>query len=217
MAQIDLAERRVTLKIVYTGPPASGKTTNLRAIHARIDSLNRGHLMLLDSNDDRTLFFDLLPIFFRTSGLSFRVRVYTVPGQPKHKATQRVVLRETDGVVFVADSRAGMNPSNRAAYQDLLRTMNMAGLAASVPVVAQYNKQDLDGIVKRTHPFADDQTVFAASATEGDGVMDTFLAVLTAAWDAVDAQFNLSEKLEIDREPFLARVTHHLIGERGSD
>ena len=101
MAQVDFTERQLTLKLVYYGPPLSGKTTNLRALHQKVDKLNRGRLMTLDTRDDRTLFFDLLPIFFRTSGFSFRIKVYTVPGQPIHEATRRVVLSQADGVVFV--------------------------------------------------------------------------------------------------------------------
>ena len=94
VAQVDFAERQLTLKLVYYGPPLSGKTSNLRALHAAVDKLNRGRLMTLDTRDDRTLFFDLLPIFFRASGFSFRIKVYTVPGQPMHEATRKVVLAE---------------------------------------------------------------------------------------------------------------------------
>ena len=111
VAQVDFHERQLTLKLVYYGPPLSGKTTNLRALHGRVDALNRGRLMALDTRDDRTLFFDLLPIFFRTSALSFRIKVYTVPGQPMHEATRRVVLQAADGVVFVADSSPA-SPNN---------------------------------------------------------------------------------------------------------
>src|SRR5882757_7088718 len=106
MAVVDFAERQLTLKLVYFGPPLSGKTANLRALHGMVDKLNRGRLMTRDTRDDRTLFFDLLPIFFRagTSAFSFRIKVYTVPGQPVHEATRKVVLAGSDGVVFVADS-----------------------------------------------------------------------------------------------------------------
>ena len=81
MAQVDFAERQLTLKLVYYGPPLSGKTSNLRALHGAVDKVIRGRLLTLDTRDDRTLFFDLLPIFFRASGFSFQIKVYTVPGQ----------------------------------------------------------------------------------------------------------------------------------------
>ena len=71
MAQVDFTERQLTIKLVYYGPPLSGKTSNLRALHAKVESQNRGRLMTLDTRDDRTLFFDLLPIFFRTSDEAF--------------------------------------------------------------------------------------------------------------------------------------------------
>src|SRR5215470_10519678 len=120
----------------------SGKTSNLRALHGAVDKLNRGRLMVLDTRDDRTLFFDLLPIFFRASGFSFRIKVYTVPGQPVHEATRKVVLAGTDGVVFVADSRADQRDANRLSWTGLVGNLAALGLHA-IPIVVQYNKRDL--------------------------------------------------------------------------
>ena len=122
MAQVDFGERQLTLKLVYYGPPHSGKTSNLRALHSAVDKLNRGRLMTLDTRDDRTLFFDLLPLFFRASGFSFQIKVYTVPGQPVHEATRKVVLANADGVVFVADSR----PDHRSGW------LSAAAMAAAM-------------------------------------------------------------------------------------
>src|SRR6478735_5460166 len=146
MALVDFTERQVTLKLVYYGPPLSGKTSNLRALHAKVDQLNRGRLMTLDTRDDRTLFFDLLPIFFRTSSFSFRIKVYTVPGQPVHEATRKVVLANTDGVVFVADSKPDQRDANRGAWHSLVSNLTAQGLA-NVPIVVQYNKRDLPDAV----------------------------------------------------------------------
>src|SRR5204863_4596109 len=146
VAQVDFAERQLTLKLVYYGPPLSGKTSNLRALHAKVDALNRGRLMTLDTRDDRTLFFDLLPIFFRTSNFSFRIKVYTVPGQPVHEATRKVVLAGCDGVVFVADSSSDQHQANRASWHNLVS--NLASLALErIPIVVQYNKRDLPNAV----------------------------------------------------------------------
>src|SRR3954469_14298775 len=136
MAQVDFTERQLTLKLVYYGPPLSGKTSNLRALHEKVDKLNRGRLMTLDTRDDRTLFFDLLPIFFRLSGFSFRIKVYTVPGQPVHEATRKVVLTGTDGVVFVADSKPDLVAANRAAWSSLVSNLEALGIA-HVPIVVQ--------------------------------------------------------------------------------
>src|SRR5258706_145119 len=148
MAVVDFTERQLTLKLVYFGPPLSGKTSNLRALHAKVDTLNRGRLMTLDTRDDRTLFFDLLPIFFRTSGFSFRIKVYTVLGQPAHEATRKVVLAGADGVVFVADSSPDQIEANRASWQNLTSNLIALGLA-DLPVVVQYNKRDLPGAARR--------------------------------------------------------------------
>ena len=128
MAKVDFAERQLTLKLVYYGPPHSGKTSNLRALHSAVDKLNRGRLMILDTRDDRTLFFDLLPLFFRASGFSFQIKVYTVPGQPVHEATRKVVLTNADGVVFVADSRPDQREPNRQSWQNLMVNMKALGL-----------------------------------------------------------------------------------------
>jgi mutual gliding-motility protein MglA len=139
VAQVDFAERTLTLKLVYYGPPLSGKTTNLRMLHEAVDKLNRGRLIALDTRDDRTLFFDLLPIFFRASNFSFRIKVYTVPGQAVHEATRKVVLTGADGVVFVADSSAEAREANRKSWQNLEANLATLGLE-KVPVVVQYNK-----------------------------------------------------------------------------
>src|SRR6185312_15017513 len=130
VAQLDFAERQLTLKLVYFGPPLSGKTSNLRALHANVDKLNRGRLMTLDTRDDRTLFFDLLPIFFRSSSFSFRIKVYTVPGQPVHEATRKIVLAGADGVVFVADSSRAAIDANREAWTSLHASLHAHHLGA---------------------------------------------------------------------------------------
>src|SRR5258706_6682070 len=146
MAVVDFTERQLTLKLVYFGPPLSGKTSNLRALHTKVDTLNRGRLMTLDTRDDRTLFFDLLPIFFRSSNFSFRIKVYTVPGQPVHEATRKIVLAGADGIVFVADSSPEAREANAASFKNL--TANLVAFALDhIPVVVQYNKRDLENAV----------------------------------------------------------------------
>lgn len=213
MAQIDFAERQLTLKVVYYGPPRSGKTTNIQALYSRVDTLNRGRLVTLDTKDDRTLFFDLLPIFFRSSALSFRVKVYTVPGQPMHEATRRVVLRQADGVVFVADSHRSQTATNEAAYHNLVDNVARVGLErAALPVVVQYNKRDLDDIVAEMTPFEPGQTVFGATAMNGDGVFETFYGLLAQMWDSLDARVGLGQPFKLDRAAFLAAIADHLGG-----
>ena len=97
--QLDFAARELTIKLVYYGPALSGKTTNLQAIHQLVSEDGRGRLMTLDTRDDRTPFFDLLPLSFQAgSGLQVRIKLLTVPGQVIHNATRRLVLQGADGL-----------------------------------------------------------------------------------------------------------------------
>jgi signal recognition particle receptor subunit beta len=209
---VDFAERQLTLKLVYYGPPLSGKTSNLRALHDKVDRLNRGRLMTLDTRDDRTLFFDLLPIFFRTSGFSFRIKVYTVPGQPVHEATRKVVLAGSDGVVFVADSGATQRNANLASWANL--TGNLAAVnLATIPIVVQYNKRDLPDClpIDQVDRFGDpDRPIEEACAKAGDGVLRTFFALVGRAWDYLDVDLQLATKLGIDGAAFRQAVAEHV-------
>lgn len=216
MASVDFKERQLTIKLVYYGPPLSGKTTNLRWIHDQVDQLNRGRLMTLDTRDDRTLFFDLLPIFFKTSGLSFRVKVYTVPGQPTHEATRRIVLKAVDGVAFIADSRVSEQNANLQSYRSLRKNLESLGLTRErVPIVVQYNKRDLDGVIGEAdmEPFARiprPEPVYGASALKGTGVLETFFGLLEHTWDAVDRNLSIEKSFGIDRNAFLQEVRKHV-------
>jgi len=212
VAQVDFAERQLTLKLVYYGPPHSGKTSNLRALYGAVDKLNRGRLMTLDTRDDRTLFFDLLPVFFRASGFAFRIKVYTVPGQPVHEATRKVVLANADAVAFVADSQPDHREANRQSWDNLATNLKALGLA-HVPVVLQYNKRDLPDAVALADVdrFGDpERSVHEASAKAGVGVVETFFALVGRAWDAIDADCRLSERLGIDGAAFLRALAEHV-------
>ena len=210
MAQVDFAERQVTLKLVYYGPPHSGKTSNLRALHAAVDKLNRGRLMTLDTRDDRTLFFDLLPLFFRTSGFAFQIKVYTVPGQPVHEATRRVVLAHADAVAFVADSRADQGEANRQSWRNL--QLNLKALSLDqVPVLVQYNKRDLpDAVPLAAIDRFGAAAVHEASAKRGAGVVETFFALVGRAWEYLDAERRLSDRLGIDAGGFQSALADHV-------
>ena len=212
MVLVNYSTRELTAKLVYYGPPLSGKTSNLRALHGKVDTLNRGRLMTLDTRDDRTLFFDLLPIFFRASGFSFRIKVYTVPGQPVHEATRKVVLAGTDGVVFVADSRPDHREANRSSWQNLQANLGSLGLGA-LPIVVQYNKRDLPDAV----PLAEvdrfgnaDRVVTEACAKAGVGVVETFFELVGRTWEALDTDLKLAEKLGIDSVAFRAALAEHV-------
>jgi mutual gliding-motility protein MglA len=212
VAQVDFAERRLTLKLVYYGPPHSGKTSNLRALHSAVDKLNRGRLMTLDTRDDRTLFFDLLPLFFRASGFAFQIKVYTVPGQPVHEATRKVVLANADGVAFVADSRPDHAGANRQSWDNLAANLGALG-AGQVPVVVQYNKRDLPDAVGLTavDRFGDPaRLIHAASAASGAGVVETFFDLVGCAWRALDADLRIADRLGIDAAAFRGALAEHV-------
>ncbi|MBV9946622.1 MAG: gliding motility protein, partial [Myxococcales bacterium] len=110
--QINFAGREIALKLVYYGPALSGKTTNLRSLHQLTSEGSRGRLMTLETKDDRTLFFDMLPLTLRAdperggaAGMTLRIKIFTVPGQVLHASTRRLVLQGADGVAFIADSQ----------------------------------------------------------------------------------------------------------------
>lgn len=212
MAQVDFTERQLTLKLVYSGPPLSGKTSNLRVLHDKVDRLNRGRLMTLDTRDDRTLFFDLLPIFFRASNFSFRIKVYTVPGQPVHEATRKVVLAGADGVVFVADSTPDQLANNQGSWQNLCANLAALGLG-QIPTVVQYNKRDLPDAVPlaTADRFGDAaRALEQACAKTGEGVVPTFFALVGRVWETLDVDLKLSEKLGIDSAAFRSALAEHV-------
>lgn len=210
MAQVDFNERQLTLKLVYYGPPHSGKTSNLRALHDAVDKLNRGRLMTLDTRADRTLFFDLLPLFFRASGFSFQIKVYTVPGQPVHEATRKVVLAHADAVAFIADSRPDHRDANRASWQNLEANLKALSLAHA-PVVVQYNKRDLpDAVALDQIERFGDRAIHEASAKAGAGVVETFFALVGAAWDHLDRDRLLSDRMGLDSATFLRALADHV-------
>jgi signal recognition particle receptor subunit beta len=217
VASVDFRERQLTLKLVYYGPPRSGKTTNLSWIHGHVDRLNRGRLMTLDTKDDRTVFFDMLPIFFRQSGLSFQLKVYTVPGQPMHEVTRRLVLKAVDGVAFIADSQRGAQAENLASYENLRKNLDVLDLK-NVPVVVQYNKRDLPDILDEAElpRLGRDaaEPLFCAAAIHGTGVFETFFHLLERTWNAVDARVGVERSFGITREAFVEAVRRHVSADR---
>ncbi|HEY6877437.1 MAG TPA: gliding motility protein [Polyangiales bacterium] len=202
--QLDFAARELTIKLVYYGPALSGKTTNLRALHELAAKESRGRLMTLDTKDDRTLFFDLLPLHLTAaSGLKVRMKLLTVPGQVIHNATRRLVLQGADGVAFIADSRKSETKETAAAFVNLRQNLTDNGIKPSdFPVVIQFNKRDLPDI----RPDAEidqlakqgKEPVFKAVATNGTGVRETFLGLLTTTWNKLELHHHLKEKFQIE-------------------
>ena len=146
--QLDFKTREVTVKLVYYGPALSGKTTNLQAIHRLVSDDAAGRLMTLETRDDRTLFFDLLPLTFEGGGgIQVRFKLFTVPGQVIHDATRRLVLQGADGTAFIADSQVGETKANQQAFRNMQRNLKENGVDPKThPLVLQFNKRDLPGI-----------------------------------------------------------------------
>lgn len=210
--QLNQAQRELTVKIVYYGPGLSGKTTNLQIIHARTHPEVRGRLLTIDSHDDRTLFFDLLPVFFRSaSGFKVKVKLFTVPGQVVHNATRRIVLQGVDGVAFIADSRRSAGPDNNAYWRNLHENMRENGIDRSkVPVIIQFNKRDLpdtksDAEIEETRRRGE-EPVIGAVAIRGIGVVETLYETLRAAYRSLDARRQLSARIKLTEGEFLQQV-----------
>src|SRR5262245_48686360 len=200
MVQFNFSERTIKAKVVYYGPPQSGKTTNLEQIHRLTDPDGSNRLISLNTAQDRTLFFDLLPFSLGSvSGYDFKIQLYTVPGQVQYNATRRVVLAGADAVVFVADGHRPMAKENVAAFENMKVNLLANRLVPEkVPLVFQYNKQDLDPRIPREEL---DRTLnfwgrkaFPAIAARGEGVMETFGAVVQDMLQAIAVKYNLKEK-----------------------
>jgi hypothetical protein len=170
-------------KVVYYGPAASGKTTNLKYVYGRLDPAARGKLIAPTDGPERTLFFDFLPVDMGIiHGVRTRFHLYTVPGQAPQRESRRLVLRGVDGVVFVADSHPQRMAANRESLSDLEANLAESDLALSdVAMVIQYNKRDLEGatpideLQAALNPHA--CAVFEAVATRGTGVLETLTAI----------------------------------------
>lgn len=145
MASIHHAERYVSFKIVYCGTPLGGKTTNLQHVHQCLDPDTRGDLISLATAQDRTLFFDFLAVeAVVLNGYRTRFHLYTVPGQIVYNATYQLVLRQADGVVFVADSQLDRQRDNIHAWQNFEANLRLNGQNIEhIPIVLQYNKRDV--------------------------------------------------------------------------
>ena len=145
MPAIHHDERSVSFKIVYCGTPLCGKTTNITQLHAKLDPGSRSDLVSLSTASDRTLFFDFLSVEAPAiPGYRTTFHLYTVPGQITYNATLQLVLREADGVVFVADSQMDRQRANIQAFQNLEANLRLNGSSLDeLPVVLQYNKRDV--------------------------------------------------------------------------
>jgi hypothetical protein len=178
---INHAEKVIHFKIVYYGPGTAGKTANLQYVHRCLPDANKGNIISLATGDDRTIFFDFLPVSgFTVRGFETRFQLYTVPGQVHYNMTRRLVLRGADGVVFVADSQFERLRENVESWRNLEENLRQYESSLDeIPCVIQYNKRDLPSaapvdyleyVLNRRSPRG---PFFEAVATDGKGVFDT--------------------------------------------
>lgn len=185
MSLVNFTSREITCKIVYYGPGRSGKTSNLQYIFGRVPEDRRGKMVSLATQSDRTLFFDFLPIDLGSiSGFTTRFQLYTVPGQVYYNATRKLVLQGADGVVFVADSQARRFDENLESLQNLQENLLDRGIdIRTLPLVYQYNKQDLPADLVMSHDELDEALNFravrsySADCLHGAGVFETLKGV----------------------------------------
>ena len=210
MVQINMAEREITAKVVYYGPALSGKTTNLQQLHQLIDPAARGKMLTLDTADDRTLYFDFLPIQFGTqNGFSVKIKLFTVPGQVMHKSTRKVVLAGADAVAFIADSQRASASANAYSWRDMEANLKSNGIDFdSIAKVVQFNKRDLED-VKPLQDIKDawgDIPTHPAVATRGEGVIETFRELLRGLYRNLEDRHRFGEKFGLSEQDFLKGI-----------
>ena len=185
MATIDIGSREIHAKIVYYGPGLSGKTTNLRNIHDRMIPEFRGPIRAIETEIERTLFFDFLSVqSFKLGGWSIRYHLYSVPGQDDYVRTRRAILGGADGVVFVADASAEQREANLVFLTELVDHLEYYDRdVTAFPLVFQFNKMDLEDAASHAELDSDLNGIgcpaFDAIAINGNGVRET-LAEITA-------------------------------------
>jgi mutual gliding-motility protein MglA len=193
MAVFNAAKREIDLKIVYYGPAMCGKTTNVQCIHKMLTPQQRGDLMSLATKDDRTLFFDFLPIELGdVRGFKTRFHIYTVPGQVYYGLTRRAVLTGADGVVFVADSQTNKLQDNLESLKDLADNLKFYKKdIGSFPFVLQYNKRDLPHVasVEELNSILNLNNVpaYESSALSGMGVVETLTGICKLVLKQMDS------------------------------
>lgn len=200
MAIFNLKKREIECKVVYYGPGRCGKTTNLEYIFKSYKKQITGEMVSINTEGDRTLFFDFLPMGLgKIKGCDVRVQLYTVPGQVKYSSTRKLVLRGVDGIVFVADSLEVRREKNMVSLKDLQANLKEYGKSIfKVPLILQYNKRDLadDGIplmpIEQMDRDLNRQLKvpsFPGSAVKGTGVGVTLKTCLMETLKSLQREF----------------------------
>jgi signal recognition particle receptor subunit beta len=180
---INYATKEINCKVIYFGPGLSGKTTNIQYIYENTQQDHRGRLVTLSTENERTLFFDFLPLAIgEVKGYKTRFHLYTIPGQTFYEVSRQFILKGVDGIVFVADSQSERMESNIEAFESLEKSLEKQGYDLNkLPLVLQYNKRDMSGIVtvreleSTFNPMK--RPYFEAIANSGQGVMETLQSI----------------------------------------
>lgn len=219
MAFVD-EENILRVKLVYYGPALSGKTTNVVELHNIVSPDAKGEIMVLETDGDRTLFFDAFPLGMKApGGMKIKIKLYTVPGQVEHDSTRKALLSRADGVVFVADLQKNQQVNNGQSFENLMHNLQVLGMdPVSVPLVVQFNKTDLPDIMDTEAllqkwsetPWA--QLQFA-SALNGRGVLETFRELTKKVYQRLDDEFSLSRAQGLPMADFMRGVTGERVEE----
>lgn len=206
MLEYDEKNQRMVWKIVYYGPALSGKTTNLIRLHDLLDPDKRGDMSEMNTREDRTLFFDLLPLTYQTPiGGRLKIKLFTVPGQVQYDATRKAVLARADGIVFVADSQRCQSRNNFESFSNLIANARRVGLPIDeLPLVIQYNKRDLQDIVSEQEVMnrwgETGVPILFSSALIGPGVTETFQQVISLVVAYFEKKYRIGERLGIEEQ-----------------
>ncbi|GAA5502072.1 mutual gliding-motility protein MglA [Deinococcus xinjiangensis] len=183
MSTINFAAREINCKIVYYGPGMCGKTTNLKHVFGRVPEHLRGEMVSLATEDERTLFFDFLPLDLGSvQGFKTRFHLYTVPGQVFYNASRKLILRGVDGIIFVADSAPNRLRANAESMRNLRENLAEHGIdVRDVPIILQVNKRDLPDalptdMIRAVLDPRKELQMYEASASQGIGVFETLKA-----------------------------------------
>jgi signal recognition particle receptor subunit beta len=206
MVLFNYATKEITAKIVYYGPGLCGKTTNLQFVYDSLPSNNKSKMLSLATKQDRTLFFDFLPLDLgKIRGMRTKLQLYTVPGQVYYNSTRQLVLKGADGVVFVADSQEGALDANLESWQNLEDNLKKQGIRINeIPIVMQYNKRDLptampvrelDAAINRLRTPS-----FESVATTGIGVEETLRGITQGVLDSLVKKYGLHGAESVERE-----------------
>jgi signal recognition particle receptor subunit beta len=206
MVLFNYATKEITAKIVYYGPGLCGKTTNLQFIYDSLPSNNKSKMLSLSTKTDRTLFFDFLPLDLgKIRGMRTKLQLYTVPGQVYYNSTRQLVLKGSDGIVFVADSQDFALDANLESLQNLEDNLKRQGVRIrEIPIVLQFNKRDLPNAMKAAEMDREINKYgaphFESVATTGIGVEETLKGITQLVLAHLIKKYNLEGSEPLDRE-----------------